>query len=56
MVIRMEQEYFNQRINCNVTHCAYYDQNHNKCTLGSITVGVNGGSETLCENYEKNSD
>lgn len=50
----MENEYFNQRINCNVTNCYYYNKEHEKCTLGSITVGVNDSSETLCENYEKN--
>ena len=49
----MEKEYFNQRINCNVAHCKYYDKANTKCSLGAINVSVNNCSETCCDSYEK---
>ncbi len=50
----MNKEYFNQSIHCTVEHCKYYDDEQEKCTLGSITVGEKHHKGTLCENYEKN--
>ena len=31
-------EYFNQRIDCDVTNCKYYDAYNSKCALGRISV------------------
>ncbi len=49
----MKEQYFNQRINCNVTKCKYHDKLHEKCTLGSITVNNNHETNTICKNYEE---
>ncbi len=50
----MEEEYFNQRINCNVSHCKYFDHSNEKCTLGSIKVSESNTRETCCGSYQKN--
>jgi len=50
----MEKDYYNQRIQCNVSHCKYFDPKEEKCALGSISVGVNKHHQTCCETYEKN--
>lgn len=49
----MEENYFNQRISCSVSHCKYYDEKEHRCSLGSIEVGVNDSDKTCCETYEK---
>lgn len=51
MVMKMNKEYFNQRIDCTVNNCQFYDENHKKCTLGKITVS---NKNAICTNYEKN--
>lgn len=43
-------EYFNQRIDCDVTNCKYYDAYNNKCALGRISVSE---KNAICMNYEK---
>ncbi len=45
-------DYYNQRINCDVPQCKYFNERENKCTLGSITVGKNL-KETYCKNFEE---
>ena len=54
----MESEtnnYYNQRIQCQVWECAYFDESQERCTLGSITVGNNNqNTETYCKNFIKN--
>jgi len=53
-VMQLKNEYFNQRIKCNVSHCKYYDGAQKKCSLGSIEVGVSDSSETKCKSFESN--
>ena len=43
-------EYFNQRIDCDVTNCKYYDAYNSKCALGRISVSE---KNAICMNYEK---
>jgi len=46
----MKSEYFNQRIDCTVKNCKFYEKKDQKCTLGKITVSENNA---ICQNYEK---
>ena len=46
----MKGEYFNQRICCHVKNCKYYDNNEEKCNLGSITVGH---ESAICESFKE---
>lgn len=48
----MENNYFNQRIACHVSHCKYYDKKEEKCSLGTIRVGTDKAKKTYCETYE----
>ncbi len=43
----MENEYFNQRIACEVKNCAYYA--NQRCGLGAIEVGNNNA---ICKSYK----
>ena len=43
-------EYFNQRIDCDVTNRKYYDGYNNKCALGRISVSE---KNAICMNFEK---
>lgn len=47
-------EYFNQRIDCNVHTCKYQDCHENRCSLGKIFVnGENSKQRTFCDSFEK---
>ena len=43
-------EYFNQRIDCDVTNCKYYDAYNSKCALGRISVSE---KNAICMKYKK---
>lgn len=45
-------DYYNQRINCNVHICKYFDKQEEKCTLGAITIDQEN-KQTICKNFEK---
>ena len=46
----MKNEYFNQKICCHVKNCKYYDNNEEKCNLGSITVVH---ESAICESFKE---
>ena len=52
-------EYFNQKINCNVEDCKHCNNLDNTCTLGKITVetikekSICSKEGTFCNSYEK---
>jgi hypothetical protein len=51
---RMKEEYFNQRIGCDVKECKYHDKKENHCTLGQILVsGSSKKAHTFCDSFEK---
>jgi len=39
----------NSRISCHVSECAFHNDQQNKCSLESITVGCCGPSTHKCE-------
>lgn len=46
-------EYYNQRISCNVKDCHYHDNKEKRCTLGSILVSGNCTKEdTFCDSFK----
>lgn len=49
-----EEDYFNQRIQCDVDDCKFKSSKENHCTLGKITVcGKKCKQETFCDSFEK---
>lgn len=49
----MNHDYFNQKIECSVEKCKYYDAKEERCTLGSIRVAK---EEAICESYQKKNE
>lgn len=48
-------EYFNQRIDCDANNCKYHDHNDDRCTLGKIKVSSKDKkNDTFCDNFERN--
>lgn len=48
------EEYFNQRISCNVEECRYFDSEKAKCALGEILVdGEKVKENTFCDSFEE---
>jgi len=48
-----ENEYFNQRIGCNVKECKYHSP-EDHCTLGKIVVsGEREKQATFCDSFQK---
>lgn len=54
MVINLKDEYFNQRIDCDVTHCKFQNEEESKCNLGKISVSGNKDAkeDTFCDSFE----
>ena len=48
-------EYFNQRIDCDVDNCKYHDPTDGRCTLGKIKVSSKDvENDTFCDSFERN--
>lgn len=48
-----KEEYFNQRIDCDVEECKHKDKQEDHCTLGKIKVsGENEKENTFCDSFE----
>ncbi len=51
------EEYFNQRIDCNVFDCRFHDDQDGRCGLGKILVtGERKKEETFCANFQRKAD
>ena len=54
MIELKNEEYFNQRIDCDVVDCKYHHSIENHCTLGKILIsGSKKKDKTYCENFEQ---
>lgn len=48
-----ENEYFNQRIDCDVKSCRFLNREESHCTLGKIKVsGKQSKAQTFCDSFE----
>lgn len=49
-----KEEYFNQRIDCDVKECKFHAREDKHCTLGKILVsGKQNKENTFCNSFEK---
>lgn len=47
-------EYYNQKIQCDVKDCHYHDMEEERCTLGSILVsGKDSKENTFCDSFKE---
>lgn len=48
----MNNNFYNQNIDCDVNNCKFYDYSLGKCMLASIKV-IRNKNEAFCANYIK---
>lgn len=47
------EEYYNQKILCDVKECKYHENEEDRCTLGKINVsGSLPKANTFCDSFE----
>lgn len=57
IILKETNEYYNQRIDCNVENCKFHDGANRRCTLGKILVdGTSNKKNTFCDSFQASED